>query len=159
MPNTNTKCQIQIQKAKYKMPTSGERDEAQVFCLFSLLRWQVHSSSMSYPNSASHVFPFAILSSFLSSPLSPDLPSPPLSTQLLSRPSFSILPPIPYHLSLPSLYFPSLPLPLTPFILLPSAFSSPLSPPPPSHLMFPRGAERSHWYVWLLPQKQKRRTR
>ena len=46
-------------KYKYKMPISGERDEAQVFCLFRLLWRQVHSSPIFhfpfYTNSVSPI--------------------------------------------------------------------------------------------------------
>ena len=83
------------------MPISGEWDEAQVFCLFRLLRRQVHSSPIFYPE----FFPTLLLMLFrlLSYHLPTTLPtyfllSPPLT--ILHTSSYPLYPPTFFSLSL-----------------------------------------------------------
>ena len=112
------------------------------------LRYSVHDDSFTFadnlPTPPSTPFFLQPSSAFLSSlfhltfshPPSPLIFTPPLShliffyPLLLSPPSPSLLHLISYSLPSPSLPSPHL-----------------LFTPPPSHLMFPRGAERSHWFV------------
>ena len=113
------------------MPISGERDEAQVFCLFRLLRRQVHSSPVFYPE----FLPTMLLMLFrlLSSHLPTTLPT----YFLLLLPSFpsSIPPSTPFILQPSSAFLSSLfhlhPSSLSPDVLLlsPPLSTQPFSPP------------------------------